>query len=91
MLKAKFIEYLKSNRFDNNIFKDYYEEVNTKKEIVFDIMHFNMFIMQSGHDVNLILNDLIIPYYKRKFNINELKDKEGNRIKIVDEQITKKD
>lgn len=94
MEKQEFLNSLNLNRFTINIFRSYYEEHNTREEILWDEQHFHMFIANSvmfGVTTNTILHNKLIPYYKVKFEIIELKDKQGNLIKIVDEQITEKD
>jgi|LakMenE18May11ns_1017448.scaffolds.fasta_scaffold8695190_1 hypothetical protein len=87
MERSKFLECLRSNSFSGDVFKFYYEESNKRKDIEWNPQYFNMWLQQMqmfGLTSNSILQNVIIPYYKQKFNITELLNKEGQVIKIND-------
>ncbi len=87
--RIDFIKILQSNQYNQDLIKEYYDEHNTKNEFVFDFHTFQMYAaMASPFDggrqviTNIILNK-IVPYYKEKFVIVELKDKENKTIKFL--------
>lgn len=85
MQKNQFLVCLQNNSFGIDIFKDYYEEHSEKtwdpQHFQSYLQHMNMFGLSSA----MILNNTIIPYYKSKFEVQELLDKEGKLIKIINE------
>lgn len=92
MQKQEFINYYKSNSYNLSIFENFWKE-KTDKPWNQDL--FNTFIQMTSNPFqdskSILLQTIIIPYYKNKFEVTELRDKENNIIKILDEQVTKKD
>ena len=81
--KENFIEELKTNQFKEVIFENYYKEHSDKE---WNLNNFKIWLSSQsmlGNVAGMILQDKIIPYYKRKYEIVELQDKEGNLIKYV--------
>jgi hypothetical protein len=92
MTREHFITNLKQNTFSISIYESYYKDHSDKE---WDAEAFKVWLQQSSMlsriDVgSKLLNEKIIPYFKCKFEVVELLDKEGKFIKIVDERDIKK-
>lgn len=91
MNKTEFISYLKTNNFPTSIVESYYNEVNTSTHS-WDNIYFNKYLdhltINSGVPQVTILQkivyDVIIPYYKIKYAISFVSNKEGLILKYID-------
>lgn len=84
MLKKDFLLCLKSNRYPSSIFEEYFKEHSEQE---WNLQAFEMWLQHHsmfGDIGSIILNTKIIPYYKTKFEICELLNKEGEHIKYVE-------
>ena len=82
--KEDFIKELKTNQFKETIFEEYYKEHSDKE---WNSNNFKIWLSSQsmlGNIAGILLQDKIIPYYKIKYGIVELQDKEGNLIKYVE-------
>lgn len=82
--KEDFIKELKTGQFKEAIFEKYFKEHSDKE---WNVNAFKMWLSSQsmlGNIAGLLLQDKIIPYYKAKYKIVELQDKEGNLIKYVE-------
>jgi len=82
--KEDFIKDLKTGKFKETIFEDFYKEHSDKE---WDSNSFKIWLSSQsmlGNVAGMILQDKILPYYKIKYGIVELQDQEGNLIKYVE-------
>lgn len=84
MLRKDFIALLKSNKYPITIFESYFKEHSEEE---WDQQAFQVWLQSQsmlGDVTGHFLLNKVIPYYKSKFEICEVLDKEGNHIKYVE-------
>jgi hypothetical protein len=81
--RNQYIEMLKTNNFDINIFYEYYNEFNKNELFNFSIADFQMLF---NNYVGLVGTHNVIntvrEYFNNKFNVFYLTDKEGKLLNI---------
>jgi len=81
MTKERYLQHLRSGMFDVHVFYQYYNEFNTKDKHKFGLEEFNnlfgMYLQMVGY--NNVVNT-VTSYYSHKFNVYEVKDKNGKII-----------
>ena len=84
MLRKDFLIYLKNNQYPLSIFEEYFKEHSDKEwdEQSFHLWRTSQSVLQDITPV--ILNNKIIPHYKRKFEVVELLNSNNEFIKYVE-------
>lgn len=86
MLRKDFLVYLKNKKFPINVFEAYFKEHSEKE---WNEQAFGLWVNSQstlGDIIPSILNNKIIPFYKRKFNIVELLNSKNEHIIYVENE-----
>lgn len=84
MLRKDFLVYLQNNKYPLSIFEEYFKEHSEKE---WNEQAFHLWVNSQsllGDITPVILNNKIIPHYKRKFEIVELRNSNNEFIKYVE-------
>lgn len=86
MVREDFISYYIANRYPDTIFETYYKEVSDQSK-PWDMNAFNAFAQQRSfmnpQYLNGVITNIIVPYFKKKFSVMEVLDKNGASIKVI--------